>query len=80
MNERTGERMSPVGGLERFHHRALFLVASCDTVIGESFQREQMAYFPSATMEIIPHAGHELFTDQPVASVAVVRAYLASAV
>jgi len=36
----------------------------------------QMACLPKAELAVIPAAGHEMFLDNPEASIAAVRAYL----
>ena len=45
-------------------------------MIGVDWQREQMKFFPNAELAVIPDAGHEMFTENPEASLAAVRAYL----
>lgn len=65
-----------VVGVENFENTALFLTGECQTVIGADWQRQQMEFFPSAELVVIPNAGHEMFAENPDASIAAVRAYL----
>lgn len=62
-------------GVESFDNTVLFLAGECQTVIGAEWQTEHMAFFPTAELAVIPDAGHELFAENPEASLAVVRAY-----
>ena len=65
-----------VEGVERFTNKVLFMASECQTIIGIDWQRRQMAYFSNAELAVIPDAGHEMFAENPEASVAAVRAYL----
>jgi proline iminopeptidase len=65
-----------VEGVENFTNRVLFMTGECQTLIGEDWQREQMAFFPSADLVVIPDAGHEMFKENPTASIAAVHSYL----
>lgn len=67
-----------VEGVENFPGRVLFMTGACQTLIGEDWQREQMTYFPRADLVVIPGAGHEMFKENPEASIAAVRSYLAA--
>jgi proline iminopeptidase len=67
-----------VQGVENFSNRVMFMTGECQTVIGAAWQREQMAFFPSADLLVIPDAGHEMFKENPTASIAAVRSYLAA--
>lgn len=53
----------------------LFMASECNTFIGEAFQREQMTLFPQADLVVIPDAGLEMFSENPVASLMAVRAF-----
>lgn len=53
----------------------LFIASECNSFIGSDFQREQMRLFPQAQLAVIPDAGHEMFSENPVASIAVVREF-----
>lgn len=53
----------------------LFIASECNSFIGVDFQREQMKYFPQAALAVIAGAGHEMFGENPVASLAAVRAF-----
>ena len=63
-------------GVERFTNKVLFMAGECQKVIGAEFQQRQMAFFPDAELAIISGAGHEMFVENPEASIAAVRAYL----
>ncbi len=53
----------------------LFIASECNSFIGVDFQREQMQHFPQAELAIIADAGHEMFSDNPVESLAAVREF-----
>ena len=65
-------------GVEQFGNKVLFMTGECQQLIGPEFQSRQMALFPNAELSVIPDAGHEMFFENPEASVDVVRAYLNS--
>jgi proline iminopeptidase len=65
-----------VNGVERFPTKVLFMASACQKVIGVEWQKSQMAFFPNAELAVIPNAGHEMFAENPEASIAVVREYL----
>jgi proline iminopeptidase len=67
-----------VYGVENFENTVLFLTGECQTIIGADWQRRQMEFFPSAELVVIPAAGHEMFAENPEASIRAVRAYLNS--
>ena len=54
----------------------LFIAADCSTFTGEELQSAQMSIFPKARLVVIPNAGHEMFSDNPAASLIVIREYL----
>ena len=63
-------------GVEQFENTVLFMTGECQQLIGAEFQSRQTTLFPSAELAVIPDAGHEMFFENPEASVEVVRAYL----
>jgi len=65
-----------VQGVDRYQGEALFLVGSCDQLIGEAMQRRHMVHFPTARLEVIAGAGHTMFGEKPEESVAAVRRHL----
>jgi proline iminopeptidase len=65
-----------VAGVGRFPRPVLFLCGACDSLIGAEYQKDHMCYFPTARLEVIPRAGHSMFTDNPEQSLAAVRRYL----
>ncbi len=64
-----------VEGVEKYPGKVLFLAGECSTLIGEEFQRRHLEYFPDAELLVIEDAGHNMFTDKPAESIAVVRDY-----
>ncbi|GKY86547.1 alpha/beta fold hydrolase [Sinisalibacter aestuarii] len=60
-----------------FDRPVLFLAGSCDTWIGPDLQAKHAARFANARLEIIDGAGHEVLWDQPEATLAAIRAFLA---
>lgn len=68
--------LSPIkANAANYTEEVLFLASACNHFIGEAFQREQMAIFPNARLEVIPDAGHEMVNDNPAATMAVIRDY-----
>jgi proline iminopeptidase len=68
--------MSLVDGVEGFTNKVLFMAGECQKVIGVKWQKRQMEYFANAELAVIPSAGHEMFAENPEASLTAVRAYL----
>ncbi|MCB9450880.1 MAG: alpha/beta hydrolase [Anaerolineaceae bacterium] len=58
-----------------FTNPVLFLASACNAWLGEDLQRQQAALFPVAEVVVIENAGHNMFIDNPEASLAAVRAY-----
>lgn len=56
----------------------LFIASECSAYTGEKLQRAQMTTFPKTRLVVIPNAGHEMFGDNPSASLAVIREYFES--
>ena len=69
-------RIDFVSGVERWPGAVLFLAGSCDPVVGEAQQRLHMESFPRAELVVVEGAGHTLFGEKPVESVAAVRRHL----
>jgi proline iminopeptidase len=66
-----------IQGIEGHARPVLFLTGACSEIIGAEHQRlYHTSLFPSAELIVIQEAGHELFADQPEATVAAIRAYL----
>lgn len=78
MNQRNGELMNLVSDIDRYQGRVHFLASECNSVVGETYQREQMNYVPESTLEVIPDAGHHLFHDNPERALDTVTSYLGS--
>ncbi|MCB9689063.1 MAG: alpha/beta fold hydrolase [Alphaproteobacteria bacterium] len=55
----------------------LLIASSCNTMIGVQRQTAHLEHFPNARLVVIEDAGHLMFTDQPEASLATLREYLA---
>lgn len=53
----------------------LFLASQCNRFTGVEFQRQQMSLFRQAELVLIPEAGHEMFGDNPEASLENVRGF-----
>jgi proline iminopeptidase len=64
-----------IEGVERFTNKVLF-IASEGTLIGAEWQKRHVELFPNAELVVIPNAGHEMFIENPEATLAAVRAYL----
>lgn len=62
-------------GVEKFTNRILFVAGECQKIIGVEWQEEQMALFPNAELAVIRDAGHEMFLENPQASISAVREY-----
>jgi proline iminopeptidase len=78
INDEGDIDLNLVEGVENFSNLVLFLTGECQTLIGVDWQREQMKFFSRAELVIIPDAGHEMFKENPTASIVAVRAYLAA--
>jgi proline iminopeptidase len=65
-------------GVEGFTNKVLFIASECNTLIGAELQTRHLDLFPNAELAIIPDAGHEMFADNPEASITAVREYLNS--
>jgi proline iminopeptidase len=66
-------------GVDAFRGPTLFLAGACNRVGGEAHQRRMLVHFARARLEVVPGAGHFMFNDQPEASLALVRSFLAEA-
>lgn len=62
--------------LAQFPTPVLFVAGSLSEVLGETFQREQLAQYPSASLAVIAGAGHDLEWTHTADVLALVRAYL----
>ncbi|MEJ6001667.1 alpha/beta fold hydrolase [Paucibacter soli] len=68
-------------GVEHLRSPVLFLRGACNQAQGEAHQRRMMARFPASSrpqLLSIADAGHFMFNDQPEASMAAVRGFLAA--
>jgi len=59
-----------------FEKPVLFLAGACNSWIGPELQARHAAIYPDATLEVIPDAGHDMFWDNPEATLDAVRAFL----
>jgi proline iminopeptidase len=64
-------------GVDAFRGATLFLAGECNKVVGATHQARHLRHFADARLEVIPAAGHFMFNDNPVRSIAVVRAFIA---
>ena len=71
--------ISMVDGVEEFTNKVLFMAGECQKIIGVEWQKKQMEFFPNAELAVIPDAGHEMFIENPEASIMAVRDYLHTA-
>lgn len=55
----------------------LFIAGTCNTVIGEAYQRRQMELIPGSEIAVVQDAGHELLRDQPARTLDAISAFLA---
>ena len=62
--------------LAQFPTPVLFVAGSLSEVLGEAFQREQMARYPAAALAVIAGAGHDLEWTHTADVLALVRPYL----
>lgn len=62
-----------------YTNEVLFIASACNNFIGEAFQRRQMTIFPNTQLVIIPNAGHNMITENPVDTLRVIRDYFADA-
>ena len=69
-------QFSMVQGVAAFDKQVLFLAGSCDVILGAEIQREQMKHFTDARLVVIDGVGHELFAENPEASLVPVKEYL----
>jgi pimeloyl-ACP methyl ester carboxylesterase len=65
-----------IDGVEGFTNKVLFIASECQKVIGVEWQKRQMGFFPNVQLAVIRDAGHEMFAENPEASIAAVREYL----
>lgn len=63
-------------GVENYSGKVLFMAGECNMVIGTEWQKRQMGFFPNTELVVISGAGHEMFLENPRASVLAVRSYL----
>lgn len=64
---------------DNYTNEVLFIASQCNNFIGEAFQRRQMTIFPHTQLVVIPNAGHNMITENPAASLEMIRAYFADA-
>ncbi len=62
-----------------YTNEVLFIASACNNFIGEAFQRRQMTIFPNPRLVVIPDAGHNMITENPVDTLRVIRDYFADA-
>jgi proline iminopeptidase len=68
--------ISLVEGVDAFTSRVLFMAGECGKIIGPEWQKQQMKLFPNAELAVVLAAGHEMFAENPQASITAVREYL----
>jgi len=63
-------------GADVYEKPVLFLAGECDTWIGEELQRKHAEEYLNADLIVIPNAGHDMFWDNPDATIKAVRQFL----
>jgi proline iminopeptidase len=61
--------------LDEYDKPVLFLVGSCNSIIGEDIQIRQSKIFPNSKIQIIQNAGHEMFFEKPQESLNIVSKF-----
>ncbi len=68
-----------IKGVENYKGKTLFMVGSCNTMIGEAFQKQfHTKYFKDTELAIVEGSGHLMFGEKPEESIAVSRKFFAS--
>ena len=68
--------LSPIAAnADNYGGDVLFIASECNSFIGAEFQQKQMELFPQSELVVIPDAGHEMFSENSVESIAAVRAF-----
>jgi proline iminopeptidase len=75
MDEQGNIQIDLVTGLEDYSKKVLFVTGECSQIIGKEFQEGHMKYFPNAKMAVIKNAGHTMFGEKPVESIALIEHY-----
>ncbi len=61
--------------LTGFQPEVLFIASENNEVIGEEFQKRQTAFYPQATLRVIPNSGHDCQWTKPAETVALIKEY-----
>jgi proline iminopeptidase len=64
--------------LSRFTTPVLFMAGQLSEVLGESLQREQVKEYPSASLVVVPDAGHDVHWTHTAQVVSQIRGYLSA--
>lgn len=72
--EETLDTLSAKAG--DYKNPVLFMAGECDTWIGAELQAKHAELYPDAQLVVIPDSGHEVFWDNPEASIKAVREFL----
>jgi proline iminopeptidase len=75
MDEDGNLHLNLVEGVDRFKDKVLFLAGECNQLIGADHQRKHLEYFPNSELIVIPECGHNMFSEKPLESMAIVRSY-----
>ena len=62
-------------GLEDYPNKVLLVASECNQITGRALQEKNLDFFPNAELAVIPETGHEMFTQDPEASLDVIRTY-----
>jgi proline iminopeptidase len=63
-------------GASVFQNPVLFLAGECDTWLGKDMQSKHADLYGNAKLSVIPRAGHDMFWDNPEATLRVIREFL----
>lgn len=64
-------------GLEDYPHKVLLVASECNQITGRTLQERNLRFFPDAELAVIADTGHEMLTQDPEASLKVIRHYFA---
>ncbi len=64
-------------GLQEYRQPVLLLASSCNRLIGVEQQRRHLKHYAAAELVVIPDSGHMVVAEEPEATLAAIRRYLA---
>lgn len=75
-NQHNQIELNLTQGLDQYQGPVLLLASSCNQITGKEFQAHQKPLFQHAELVTIPKSGHDLFWENPSASLKAVRNFL----